>query len=167
MAKTATKAKAKKKTARRAVRPAKKSAPKRKVVAAAKPAAVPEPKGHGTWCWHELMTRDAAACKAFYTALFGWETHVMEMPGMTYTLFRKGGTDVAGMMAMNGPEFDGVAPHWLSYVQVDDVDASAAKVVALGGTVTCAPRDIPGIGRFAVLRDPKDGVLAIFTPKTM
>ena len=28
-----------------------------------------------TLCWNELNARDAAACKKFYTAVFGWTAH--------------------------------------------------------------------------------------------
>ncbi len=27
---------------------------------------------HGTFCWNELMTRDAEKAKAFYAATLGW-----------------------------------------------------------------------------------------------
>ena len=42
---------------------------------------------HGTFIWHELMTPDPAAAKAFYGALLGWEPTDMQMEGFTYTSF--------------------------------------------------------------------------------
>jgi predicted enzyme related to lactoylglutathione lyase len=58
----------------------------------------------------------------------------------------------------------GAPPHWLAYVATPDVDATAARAVALGGTVRVPPTDIPTVGRFAVLADPQGAQLAVFTP---
>lgn len=52
--------------------------------------------------------------------------------------------------------------HWMPYVAVNDVDASAAKVKELGGTVCVPPTDIPGTGRFAVIGDPTGGYMSIY-----
>ena len=40
----------------------------------------------GTFCWHELGTRDAAAAKKFYKSLFGWKTKDMKSlaPGSSF-----------------------------------------------------------------------------------
>ena len=35
---------------------------------------------HGVFYWNELLTRDVAAAKAFYTDVLGWETEEMPMP---------------------------------------------------------------------------------------
>ena len=32
------------------------------------------PSPHGSFCWNELATTDAEACKKFYSELFGWTT---------------------------------------------------------------------------------------------
>ena len=44
--------------------------------------------------------------------------------------------------------------HWLSYVRVDDMDASTARLVALGGRVLVEPRVDRHGGRVAVVADP-------------
>ena len=44
----------------------------------------------------------------------------------------------------------GVPPHWLGYVNVDNVDETANKVRSLGGKVVKV-EDIPDIGRYAVI----------------
>jgi predicted enzyme related to lactoylglutathione lyase len=36
-----------------------------------------------------------------------------------------------------------------------DADAAAAKAASLGATVMKGPDDIPGVGRFAMIRDPQ------------
>ncbi len=119
----------------------------------------------GTFCWTELLTRDANGAKTFYTKLLGWETAEMDMGenGTYTTLTPKGQKDsIGGIMEMVGPQFENVPPHWLPYIAVDDVDASAAQTGEFGGQVLVPPTDIPNIGRFCVIQDPTGGVVALF-----
>lgn len=123
---------------------------------------------HGSFIWHELMTPDTEAAKAFYSKLLGWTPNDMEMPGFTYTTFAVPDfpSGVAGMMAPS-PEMasQGIPPNWTGYVAVDDVDATAAEYEKAGGTICRAPEDIPYVGRFAVVADPQGAALCIMTPK--
>jgi predicted enzyme related to lactoylglutathione lyase len=138
---------------------------KAKARAAGGTSAKPQgPPGAGVFIWHELSTSNVPDVKRFYADLFGWTAHDMPMAGgSTYTLFRRGGTDIAGCMPNQG-HGKGSPPAWLVYVAVDDVDASSAKARALGATAVVEPTDIPGIGRFSVIRDPHGAVLALFKP---
>jgi uncharacterized protein len=115
----------------------------------------------GAICWVELNTRDVAAAKQFYPAVFGWkeETHEGEMP---YTEFHLGEPAVAGMMAMPPQVPAEVPSHWLAYFGVDDVDASTDIARQLGAGVLAGPMDIPGGGRFSVLRDPQGATFGIY-----
>ena len=113
----------------------------------------------GTFCWTDLGTMDAAGAKAFYTQLFGWDAQdVPAGNGRTYTLARLGGNQVAGLFE------DEQRPHpsWLSYVSVDDVDATASSALELGAETMQEPFDVMTIGRMAVLRDPTGAVFAIW-----
>jgi len=126
---------------------------------------VKTPYTHGMFCWNEIGTRDAAAAKTFYTGLFGWEATDVPMPGDeggTYTILKKDGEDIAGLYRMQGPMFEGVPPHWMVYVWADDVDATAARVKELGGTLAAEPFDVPGVGRMAVCKDPTGAVFSLF-----
>lgn len=117
----------------------------------------------GNFVWHELMTTDPAAARDFYSAVVGWTARDSGMPGMDYTLLLAGEAQVAGLMRQPAEAAAmGVPPGWIGYVGVDDVDAAAAKAVSIGGTVHAPPRDIPGVGRFAVLADPQGAVLCVF-----
>lgn len=118
---------------------------------------------NGTACWFELMTPDAAGAAAFYTSLFGWGTKASEIPGMDYTEWLALGQPAGGMMPMAGEMWQGVPPHWMLYVRVDDCDASAAAVTAAGGNVCVMPTDIPKVGRFAVVNDPQGATFSIIT----
>lgn len=118
---------------------------------------------HGTFCWNELMTRDSAAAGKFYTELLGWKTVDSGMPGMDYTLLKSGDKDAGGMMTMPPEVPKEVASHWMSYIAVDNVDASINKAKELGGTLLHGPQDIPTVGRFCVIQDPSGAVVSLIT----
>jgi len=102
------------------------------------------------------------AAKTFYRELFGWVLEDMTSNDISYTMARAGDREVAGMMAMP-PEAAAMPPTWGAYVTVDDVEASAKQVEALGGKVLSAPRDIPNVGRFCVICDPQGAALSLIS----
>jgi predicted enzyme related to lactoylglutathione lyase len=57
----------------------------------------------------------------------------------------------------------GAAPFWIGNVAVANTDATAERVVQLGGRVLRAPEDVPQVGRFAVIADRQGAALQIFT----
>ena len=117
----------------------------------------------GALCWNELCTGDPARAGAFYAELLGWGRETMPMPGFEYTVFKRGDQPAGGMMAIQ-PEWGNMPPHWEIYFAVADCDAVAASVPKLGGSVMKAPADIPGVGRFAVLRDPQGATFSVLQP---
>ena len=118
----------------------------------------------GALCWFELMSGDPGAAREFFVGLLGWGSEEMPMGERVYTVFKRGEQSVAGMMGL--PEEAGDAPsHWLAYFAVDDSDATAASARDLGGTVLVPPTDIPGVGRFAVLRDPQGAMFGVLGPE--
>jgi len=121
---------------------------------------------HGTVHWTELMTRDVAGARAFYTATCGWEWDKMPMPdGGEYHTAKLGDTWVAGVFDMTTmPGSEAMAPQWMTYLAVDDVDATVAATTAAGGHVLQAPYDVPGVGRIAMITDPGGAMLGLMTP---
>ncbi|GAA5215810.1 VOC family protein [Corallincola platygyrae] len=117
---------------------------------------------HGAPSWLELMTTDTEAAKAFYGELFGWQMEDVPMEGMTYTLLKNADIQFGGLMTLP-PEAEGAPPHWGNYITVDDTNAMASKVAALGGKVLIPPRDIPDVGRFSVIQDPQGAILSIIS----
>jgi uncharacterized protein len=115
----------------------------------------------GRFCWNELVVVDEASAKKFYTSLFGWSTEPFG-GSQDYTLFKKGGESVGGVMKCPKP---GLPSHWLAYVAVEDVDATAARAKTLGGTVVAGPFDVPTVGRIAVLVDPQGAAIGVFKPE--
>lgn len=72
----------------------------------------------GSTLWIELMARDVAAARRFYTSLFGWAIVDTLKYGPPYTIFKGGDISVGGAMQF-GPDW-GVRPHWQVYFAVDD-----------------------------------------------
>ena len=120
--------------------------------------APPKP---GSFVWHELMTRDTSRAKNFYSKLFGWKMQDDEMmPGFIYTMISNKGDMLGGMMAIT-PEQGDTPPHWMIYISVRDVDATAAQCEAAGGEIIVPAHDIP-VGRWALLQDPTGAKFAIY-----
>lgn len=118
---------------------------------------------HGRFIWYELSTADIASAKAFYTKVMGWGSRDASTPGLPYILFTAGLNPVCGMAALSAKARQaGVTPHWMGYVEVDDVDVAADQVKRLGGTVYVPPTDIPDISRFSIFDDPQTARLALF-----
>jgi predicted enzyme related to lactoylglutathione lyase len=111
----------------------------------------------GTFSWVDLATTDATGAKAFYRGLFGWEAVDMPAVAGTYTMCHLDGVPVAALYG----EQDG-APRWNSYVTVEDVDATAARVAEVGGTLLGDPFDVEEAGRMAVVHDPAGAVLMLW-----
>lgn len=115
----------------------------------------------GTFCWEELLTTDPKRMVRYYGELFGWDFDALDFGPMgIYHVFKNRGHAVAGVLQMP-PDAKG-APQWLSYVAVDNVDATARKATELKATSHVPPTDIPEIGRFSVLGDPTGAMFAIF-----
>jgi predicted enzyme related to lactoylglutathione lyase len=121
----------------------------------------------GTFCWHEVATTDPAAAKTFYQGLFGWTAKDVPMGPMgAYTMFQIRGTDTTGLLQLR-PEIvkQGIRPHWLSYVAVASVDATAARAKELGAQVMGPPMDVGEFGRMALIVDPTGAAVAAWQAK--
>lgn len=115
---------------------------------------------NGRFVWFELLTNDTDAAYNFYGEVVGWKAAPMDMPGgVTYAAFKTGETPVGGFTK---PPQDSIPPHWVSYVSVDDVDATAEKVVANGGKALMDAFDVPNVGRMQPVADPHGAAFFLF-----
>jgi len=121
----------------------------------------------GNFCWIELATSDQNAAKRFYGALFGWTPQDSPMgPDEYYTIFKLEGRDAAAGYTLRADQkAQGVPPNWMTYIAVENADASAAKAKQLGGTVVMPPFDVMEHGRMAVVQDPTGAYFCIWQPK--
>ena len=117
----------------------------------------------GSFCWAEVNSRQAESNAVFYGAAFGHEVAPVE--GMAYWTLNRGGRMQAGVLQMDAA-WGELPPHWMVYFAVDDADAAAAQVRALGGTVHHGPFDTP-YGRIAVVSDPQGGTFSLMQPSAL
>ena len=116
----------------------------------------------GQFVWYENLTKDPKGAIAFYTEVVGWKTQPFGA-GSDYEMWVGSQGPLGGVYTLPAEaENMGAPPHWIGNVLVDDVDATAAQVVTLGGKIYKAPADIPTVGRFAVIADPQGAPIAIF-----
>lgn len=119
----------------------------------------------GVPCWVDLATTDPAAAKSFYGELFGWEFEDLptDDEGNDYTMARRRGLEAAGVMRLSEQMAgSGMPPVWSSYVAVDDLDATVAKVGPAGGAVMQPAMDVMEAGRMAVIADPAGAVICLW-----
>lgn len=116
---------------------------------------------HGVPSWVDMGTPDPAAAVRFYSGLFDWESQDMGEEAGHYTIVTRGGKQVAAI----SPAQDPGPPRWTTYVNVDDVNAVAAKAEAAGGTVIMAPMDVMTAGRMAIFADTTGAVVAAWQPR--
>jgi uncharacterized protein len=116
---------------------------------------------HGDFIWYELMSPEGGASQDFYGPLLGWtfgsNDEYREIQGS------EGG--VGGILQLT-PEMTsgGAHPAWVGYILVDDVDTSVAAITAKGGQVHMPARDMPDVGRFAMVTDPQGAPFYVMKP---
>jgi predicted enzyme related to lactoylglutathione lyase len=130
----------------------------------------------GSLNFNTLSTRDVQSARAFYGAVFGWETldlgggaQMWRLPGYGEFLERsdpglrermaEGGAPAgfADVVASLNPIADHEADtpaHWGVTFAVEDADATAERATELGGAVLAPPFDAPWV-RMTVIADPQ------------
>jgi predicted enzyme related to lactoylglutathione lyase len=68
---------------------------------------------------------------------------------------------VAGLTGIR-EDWGAVAPRWQVYSAVGDCGRAARQAVTLGGHLITGRKDVPDVGRFAVLSEPHQAVFAVF-----
>ena len=130
---------------------------------------MPDVSSHpaGAFSWVELATTDPKAAVAFYRSVIGWNVVEHDMgPNGVYTIFTIRDRDVAAAAGQHPQERDmKIPPHWNLYVTVEDADAAAKKVEALGGKVEAPAFDVMNHGRMAVIQDPTGAMFNLWQPK--
>jgi predicted enzyme related to lactoylglutathione lyase len=104
----------------------------------------------------ELATNDLEKTAAFYREVFGWQIQKWEGP-VDYWLVTSGDASTPGInggLMHTGKETTGT----INTVEVDDIDAAIAKVLANGGEIALEKGAIPGVGYQAYFKD-NSGIL--------
>jgi uncharacterized protein len=125
----------------------------------------------------EIFVEDPERAKKFYVEALGWAFRFIKE--MNYTLVYPGGEALdgpaktginGGMMLRPGPapapqNNQAVPNAFVCTVAVDDIDAILAKVVSAGGRIEMPAGNIPGVGRFAYIRDTEFNMLGLLQPE--
>jgi predicted enzyme related to lactoylglutathione lyase len=119
----------------------------------------------GTPCWVDTWQPDPRAALSFYGSLFGWDfDEAAPMPnGLEgeYFAARVAGRLVAGI----GQARPSSPTVWSTYVRVDDIEQTLARVEQAGGTRLVGPLDADADGRFAVLADTTGVPFCLWQPR--
>jgi predicted enzyme related to lactoylglutathione lyase len=122
---------------------------------------------YGRFIWHDLLTDDVEAAKAFYGDLLGWEFENATRPGGgAYTLIlTASGQVVGGILEVDDPGDGEDYSRWLGYFAVPDVDAATRSVVQSGGQVVASPREIGDVARASAVEDAEGAVVGLLTSR--
>jgi predicted enzyme related to lactoylglutathione lyase len=128
----------------------------------------------GAWSMSALVTNDPEPSKAFYNAVFGWETESFGLGDDEMTVWKRPGyvggepqqpvarDVIAAMLPAGGDE---APPRWSVDFWIADVDVAVSAVTELGGQLVSEPYDIPNTGlRQAVITDPQGATLSLTQP---
>lgn len=118
-------------------------------------------KGAGSFHWNELWCNDAKAAAEFYAKVLDYTFTTMDTPTGAYYVLAQGEKQRGGIMTS---PVAGIGAHWLPYVDVQDLDGALARVVRNKGSVEGEAMQMPGIGRFAFIRDAQGARLGLITP---
>jgi predicted enzyme related to lactoylglutathione lyase len=118
------------------------------------------PVNQGDFTHIEIPADDPARARRFYAELFGWA--FQNVPGFEgYHLF----TTPAGEQATGGAigkRGESAPESMRTYINVDSVDETTQRIGELGGTVVHEKQEVPGVGWYAVFRDPEGNELALW-----
>lgn len=117
--------------------------------------AVETQRTHGAVAWAGLVTPDAAASRAFYSSVIGWDFAAptgVEVEALSVAMM--GDSAVASIQqGAVGLEFPAV---WNAFFAVDDLVDTVSRARSNGAAVIVEPFQIPGAAGsvFALLMDP-------------
>lgn len=115
---------------------------------------------HGTVCWFEHGSHGKPETIKFYENVFGYKAHTQMMGDTEYTTFFLGEYPAAGLYKL--PENMSELPaHWLVYFAVDCIETALAVAFNEKAEILMPKMEVPGIGFFAVIRDPQGAVLGL------
>jgi predicted enzyme related to lactoylglutathione lyase len=109
----------------------------------------------------EIPAHEPETLTAFYAGMFGWKFQKASV-GFEYWLCDTG-TATPGINGAIMKRQDERQPV-TNYVEVDDVEATLAKAVALGGQVALPTMVIPGVGSVGAILDPQGNLCGVFQP---
>src|SRR5260221_14795590 len=87
----------------------------------------------GKFVWFELIATDAKKAQAFYGEVLEWKTMAFAMDNGTYEMILAGDTPDTMIGGYAPHDSAGRPAHWIAYVSVQGVDATAKAAAPNGG----------------------------------
>src|SRR3990170_2685009 len=114
---------------------------------------------NGAPAWFELVTPDPDAAREFLSATFGWGF----VPYPAYPGYHVAEVQGHGVGGVRGPMPDepDPGPRWVTFVTVDDVDATVAAAQEAEAQVVMPPTDMEGVGRMTIYSHPASGMMYV------
>ena len=104
----------------------------------------------------EIAGPDGEGLVAFYRDLFGWD---LKESGPDYWLTAPSDGGIGGGVMLTRGEM----PSYVTvYASTDDLEGSLRRAEELGGGTVVPPTEIPGVGFFAMFRDPGGNIIGLF-----
>jgi len=124
----------------------------------------PSPSNPAPVVHFEIGCQNMESTRAFYSALLGWQSQPNgPMMAMLTNLGEMGQPKTMGigghLTALGHPPHQYVTV----YAMVDDIEATLAHAVKLGGTLLIPKTEVPGAGWFAWFKDPEGNCLGLWT----
>ena len=112
--------------------------------------------------WFGLLTEDAAAARAFYTDLFGWQ---IERTSSGASIAVHDGQPFAGITQIGRTTPEVNDSTWLVGVVVSDLRESVAAARRLGAQVLRDVSRAEGFAQWAVIEDPQGAQVLLMVPE--
>ena len=110
----------------------------------------------------EISAEDPDGLTGFYEDVFGWKVQKWDGP-QDYWLTSTGEEGTPGIDGAFMRPADGT-PKVVITVEVEDIDATMAKVKAGGGQVAMEKMAVPTVGWVAYVTDPQGTVVGLMQP---
>ncbi len=112
---------------------------------------------HGDITHIDIPVSDTARAQAFYAGLFGWQ--IAEPPGFEgYPMWQAPNKISGGGLAPRSEGF--TQPR--SYVEVDSIEETLAKVTESGGEVVMGKQPISETSWWAIFTDPDGNTIGLY-----
>jgi predicted enzyme related to lactoylglutathione lyase len=115
----------------------------------------------GAFCWADLNSPDSEKAAGFYADWLGW-TYDTGDDGYRHIVNGTGEENMIGGIPPKMHAPPGTPAHWMSYFNVTDAKATAAKAAVLGASVIMPAELMPDVGTIGVLSDPQGAVFALY-----
>ena len=115
----------------------------------------------GKLIWFDLLTNNVDAAKQFYGSVFGWTFSDVPDSQRRFSVISIGNERIGGIFQPASPAAAGRPAHWLTFISVPDVDATARYAKSNGGQILAGPTSVPARGTHLVMRDPQGALFGV------